>query len=90
MTKMAAMPIYGKNPSKIFFSGTGRTDYHETWYVASDDSCLNIVCSNDDPGVDLDLFYGKVKFGNKGFSLGKSENCWFFRTIAACDLKLTA
>ena len=24
MTKMAAMPIYGKNPSKIFFSGTGR------------------------------------------------------------------
>ena len=23
MTKMAAMPIYGKNPSKIFFSGAG-------------------------------------------------------------------
>ena len=23
MTKMAAMPIYGKNPSKMFFSGTG-------------------------------------------------------------------
>ena len=23
MTKMAAMPIYGKNPSKIFCSGTG-------------------------------------------------------------------
>ena len=23
MTKMVAMPIYGKNPSKIFFSGTG-------------------------------------------------------------------
>ena len=23
MTKMAAMSIYGKNPSKIFFSGTG-------------------------------------------------------------------
>ena len=23
MTKMAAMPIYGKNPSKIFFCGTG-------------------------------------------------------------------
>ena len=22
MTKMAAMPIYGKNPSKIFFSRT--------------------------------------------------------------------
>ena len=23
MTKMARKPIYGKNPSKIFFSGTG-------------------------------------------------------------------
>ena len=23
MTKMAATPIYGKTPSKIFFSGTG-------------------------------------------------------------------
>ena len=22
MTKMAGMPIYGKNPSKLFFSGT--------------------------------------------------------------------
>ena len=32
MTKMAATPIYGKNPSKIFFSRTG---FHETWYVAS-------------------------------------------------------
>ena len=31
MTKMAAMPIYGKNPSKIF----GRADFHETWHVAS-------------------------------------------------------
>ena len=24
MTKMAALPIYGKNPLKIFFPGTGR------------------------------------------------------------------
>ena len=31
MTKMAAMPIYNKNPSKIFFSGTGelRVFYRE-------------------------------------------------------------
>ena len=31
--------------------------------------------------VDLDLFYNKVKFGNLGFSVGKSENCWFFRLL---------
>ena len=24
MTKMAAIPLFGKNPSKIFFSRTGR------------------------------------------------------------------
>ena len=24
MTKMAAMPIFGKNPSKIFFAGTAK------------------------------------------------------------------
>ena len=30
MTKMAAMPIYGKIPSGIFFS-----DFNETWREAS-------------------------------------------------------
>ena len=34
MTKMAATPIYGKNPSKIF-SRTGGPIFCETWYVAS-------------------------------------------------------
>ena len=37
-----------------------------------------IVRSNDDPGCDLDIFYCKVKFGNSGFSIGKSENSGFF------------
>ena len=34
MTKMVATPIYGKNPSKIFFSRTGRPIFAKTWYVA--------------------------------------------------------
>ena len=38
--------------------------------------------------VDLDLFNGKVKFGNLGFSIGKSENSGFSKTIAACYLKV--
>ena len=85
MTKMAATPIYGKNPSKIFFSRTGRPIF------------TNLVCSIGTPAhrslfkwwswSDLDLFYGKVKFGNLGFSMGKSENSWFSETIAASDLK---
>ena len=37
---------------------------------------------------DLDLFYSKVKFGNLGFSIGKSKNSGFFRTISASDLKV--
>ena len=39
MTKMAAMPIYGKNPSKIFFSGTGgpisKKLGNKTWHETS-------------------------------------------------------
>ena len=84
MTKMAAMPIYGKNPSKIFFSGTGGPISKKPWSVA--------LVTPAHHGlfkwwswVDLDLFYGKVKFGNLGFSIEKRENFWFFRTIAACD-----
>ena len=37
---------------------------------------------------DLDLFYGKVKFVNLGFSIGKkSKIVDFSETIAASDLK---
>ena len=38
--------------------------------------------------MDLDLFYGKVKFGNLGFSIGKVKTVDFSETIAACDLKV--
>ena len=37
---------------------------------------------------DLDLFYGKVKFGILGFLWGKSENSGFSESIAASDLKV--
>ena len=37
---------------------------------------------------DLDLFYGKVKFGNFGFSEKKVKKLDFSETIAAFDLKL--
>ena len=39
--------------------------------------------------MDPDLFYGKVKYGNLGFSIGKSENSGFSETIAASDLKVS-
>ena len=38
---------------------------------------------------DVDLFYGKVKFGNLGFSMGKNVKTEdFSETIAASDLKV--
>ena len=55
MTKMAAMPLYGKNPSQIFFSGTGGPISTklgmEPWGLQP-----FIVCSNYDTGVTLTYF----------------------------------
>ena len=34
MTKMAAMPIYGKTLKNLLLQNR-RADFHETWYVAS-------------------------------------------------------
>ena len=55
MTKMAAMPIYGKNPSKIFFSGTSGPIFTKLgmqhWELLP-----IIVYINDDPGVTLTYF----------------------------------
>ena len=35
MTKMAAMPIYGKKSLNNLLLQNRRADFHETWYVAS-------------------------------------------------------
>ena len=55
MTKMAATPIYGKNPSKIFFSGTGGLFSTKLGMLHQGLQPI-IVCSNDDPGVTLTYF----------------------------------
>ena len=60
MTKMAAMPIYGKTPSKIYFQNW-QVDFHETWYVALGTPAHSLF--EWWPWSDFDLFYGKVKFG---------------------------
>ena len=55
MTKMAATPIYGKNPSKIFFSRTGGPIFTKLgmyrWGLLP-----IIVYINDDPGATLTYF----------------------------------
>ena len=60
MTKMAAMPLYGKSPSKIFFSGTGglisKKLGMQHWGLQP-----FIVCSNYDTGVTLTYFTARKK-----------------------------
>ena len=52
MTKMAAMPIYGKNPLIIFFSRTRRP--MTLGLGMKHQGCgAYQVCSNDDPGLTL-------------------------------------
>ena len=60
MTKMATMPMYGKNPSKILFGIGGPISMKlgmEHWGLLP-----IIVCSNDDPGVTLTYFTAKSNF----------------------------
>ena len=86
MTKMATTPINGKNPSKIFFRNR-LADFHETQYVASGTPVHHSLFKWW-TWSDLDLFYGKVKFGYFGFSLGKVKTVDFLETIAASDLNV--
>ena len=64
MTKMAAMPIYGKKPLEIFFSGTGgqiskKLGMEHPWLKYYN------VYINHDPVMTSAFFYGKVNVGRK-------------------------
>ena len=57
MTKMAATPIYGKNPSKIFSETDGPISMKLGFKHLG---LLPItVCSNDNPGVTLTYFMAR-------------------------------
>ena len=82
MTKMAAMPIYMVKTLQKSSTPEPEADFHETWYVASGTpahySLFKLL-----PWSDLDLFYGKVKFGNLSFSIRKWENSGYFRNYCS-------
>ena len=65
MTKLSAMPIYGKK--KIFSITSGKT-----WYVALGLGPI-IVCSNYNPGLTLTYSMPRSHyFGSLGSNMGKS------------------
>ena len=69
MTKMAAMPICGKKLKNLLLRNQ-KADDLETWYAASGTRVLPILFKWW-PWVDLDLFYGQVKFDPLCFYIGK-------------------
>ena len=74
MTKMAAMPIYGKNPSKIIFSETNRLiprklGVKHRWLKYSN------VYINHDPVMTLTKFMARSTWVAYAFELGKLLKC---------------
>ena len=87
MTKMAAMPLYVKKPSKIFFSGTGKPISAKLgiWHWGLQPI---IVCSNDDHPVTLTYFTARSNLVTEAFLCEKVKTVNFSETFAACDLKV--
>ena len=75
MTKMATMPIYGKNLLKIFSFGTNWPMLLKLGYYQ--------VCSNDDPGLTF-LWQGQI--WSTVLLYGKKVKQWIFRNY--CDIKV--
>ena len=86
MFQMAAIPVYGKIPLKILYPGT-RGMITNTWYVASG-TPSHYSLFKLWSWVDLDLFFGKVKFWNLSFYIEKCHSDGFFENFAACDLEI--
>ena len=70
MAKVAAMPIYGKKILNLLLRNQ-KANGLETWYATLGVQVLSSLFKLW-PLVDLDLFYGKVKFGLLFFYMGKS------------------
>ena len=87
MTKMAPMPIYGKNLKKIFFSGTKRP---MTLKLGKQHRVLNYyqIPSNDDPRLTLTYFTARSILVPYAFVWEKGKTMDFSETIVVYDLKL--
>ena len=54
-----------------------RADFHET----RNRGLLPIIVCSNDGWSDLDLFYGKAKFGKLGLSIGKNGKQWIYQKL---------
>ena len=74
MTKMAAMPIYGKNPSKTFFSETNRLISRKLGMKHRWLKYFNVYI-NQDPVMTLTKFMARSTWVAYAFELGKLLKC---------------
>ena len=79
MTKMAAIPIYGKNLKKIFLSGTKRPMTLKMGLLHRVFEYYQ-VCSNDDPELTLTYFTARSNFVPYAF-LWKKVKEWIFQKL---------
>ena len=66
MTKMTAMPIYGKKPLKNLLLKNQKADDLGTWYVAFGCGAYQ-VCSNDDPRLTFNYLTSRSNFHTNAF-----------------------
>ena len=88
MTKMAAMPIYGKDPLKIFFSRTRRPMTLGLGMLHWGCGAYQ-VCSNDDPRLTLTYLTSRSNLLPNAFKWGNFSKVDFFKTTEANVIILT-
>ena len=88
-TKMAAMPIYGKNARNIFFS---RTKKLITLKTGMQHRVLEYyqVCSNDNTGLTLTYFTTKSNLVPYAFVWEKGKTMDFLEAIVVYDVKVAS
>ena len=87
ITKMAAMPIYGINPLKIFFSETSMPVTFEHGIQHQGLEPIKF-CSNDDPGLTLTYFTARLTLLPISFLWEYSLILVFIETIEVFELKV--
>ena len=71
MTKMAAMPIYGKTLKNLLLLGNEKAHDLESWYAASQVLDYYQICSNDNTGLTLTYFTARSDLVPYAFVWGK-------------------
>ena len=86
MTKLAAMPIYGKNLKNLLL----RTKRPMTLKLGMHHQVLEYyqVCSNDDPVLTLTYFTARSNLVPYAFVWDKGKTMYFSETIVVCDVKV--